>query len=92
MKIPYGYYLNRQNEIAIDLAKAEAVVMIYDMYIEGASLRKISQKLNEKGYLSPSGKSTWSAQAINNIISNSKYIGIVSMEKFIEASFVKEGR
>ena len=92
MKIPYGYYLNHQNEIAIDPAKAEAVVMIYDMYIEGASLRKISQKLSEKGYLSPSGKSLWSAQAINNIISNSKYIGIVSMEKFIEASFVKEGR
>ena len=92
MKIPYGYCLNHQNEIAIDPAKAEAVVMIYDMYIEGSSLRKISQKLSEKGCLSPSGKSTWSAQAINNIICNSKYVGIVSMEKFIEASFVKEGR
>jgi len=88
MKIPYGYCLNHQNEIAIDPAKAEAVVMIYDMYIEGSSLRKISQKLSEKGYLSPSGKIMWSAQPINNIISNSKYIGIVSMEKFIEASFV----
>ena len=88
MKIPYGYCLNHKNEIAIGPAKAEAVVMIYDMYIEGSSLRKISQKLSEKGYLSPSGKSMWSAQPINNIISNSKYIGIVSMEKFIEASFV----
>ena len=92
MKIPYGYWLNKQNEIEIDPTKAEAVVMIYDMYIEGVSLRKISQKLSEKGYTSPSGKSMWSAQAINNIISNSKYIGIVSMEKFIEASFVKEER
>ena len=68
MKILYGYCLNHKNEIAIDPAKAEAVVMIYDMYIEGSSLRKISQKLSEKGYLSPSGKSLWSAQAINNII------------------------
>lgn len=92
MKIPYGYCLNKQNEIEIDPTKAEAVVMIYDMYIEGVSLRKISQKLSEKGYTSPSGKSMWSAQVINNIISNSKYIGIVSMEKFIEASFVKEER
>ena len=92
MKIPYGYYLDQQNKISIDPAKAEVVVMIYDMYIEGASLRKISQKLSEKGCPSPSGKSTWSAQAIKNIICNSKYIGIVSIEKFIEASFVKEER
>ena len=92
MKIPYGYCLNNQNEIELDPVKAEAVVMLYDMYIEGVSLRKIAQKLSEMGYLSPTGKSTWSAQAINNIICNSKYVGIVSMEKFIEASFVKERR
>lgn len=92
MKIPYGYYLNEKNEITIDKVKAEEVVMIYDMYIEGISLRKISQKLSDKGYLSPSGKNAWSAQVIDNIISNSKYIEIVSFEKYIEACFVKEGR
>ena len=42
MKIPYGYYLNDKNEVSIDPAKADAVIMIYDMYIEGISLRKIS--------------------------------------------------
>ena len=48
MKIPYGYYFNDKNEVSIDPAKADAVIMIYDMYIEGISLRKISQKLSEK--------------------------------------------
>ena len=82
MKIPYGYYLNDKNEVSIDPTKADAVIMIYDMYIEGISLRKISQKLSEKGYLSPSGKNAWPAQAIDNIVCNSKYVGIVSFEKY----------
>ena len=95
MKIPYGYYLNDKNEVSIDPAKADAVIIIYviyDMYIEGISLRKISQKLSEKGYLSPSGKKVWSAQVIDNIVCNSKYVGIVSFEKYVEACFVKEER
>ena len=92
MKLPYGYYLNEKNEVTIDSTKKNAIIMIYDMYAKGTSLRKISQALNKNGYLSPSGKSTWSAQAIDNIICNSKYIGIVSWEKYIEACFAKEDR
>ena len=92
MKIPYGYYLNEKSEVSIDPTKADAVIMIYDMYIEGISLRKISQKLSERGYLSPSGKNAWSAQAIDNIVCNSKYVGIVSFEKYVQACFVKEAR
>ena len=84
MKIPYGYYLNDKNEVSIDSAKADAVIMIYDMYIEGISLRKISQKLSEKGYFSPSGKNAWPAQAIDNIVCNSKYVGIVSFENMLK--------
>ena len=92
MKLPYGYYLNEKNEVTIDSTKKNAIIMIYDMYAKGTSLRKISQALNKNGYLSPSGTSTWSAQAIDNIICNSKYIGIVSWEKYIEACFAKEDR
>lgn len=48
--------------------------------------------LNEKGYLSPTDKSNWSAQSIDNIVRNSKYIPIVSFEKYIDACFAKERR
>ena len=34
MKIPYVYYLNDKNQVSIDPTKADAVIMIYDMYIE----------------------------------------------------------
>ena len=68
MKIPYGLYLNEKNEVSIDNDKVNVIVMIYDMYIDGVSLRKISNMLNEKGYSSPTGKSNWSAQTIDNII------------------------
>ncbi len=92
MKAPYGYYLNENGEVVIDNKEATVVTMIFDMYIAGVSLRKISQKLSEEGYNSPSGKSTWSAQTIDNIIGNSKYIAIVSIEKYFEACFVKDRR
>ena len=92
MKIPYGLYLNEKNEVCIDNEKANVIVMIYDMYIDGVSLRKISNMLNEKGYSSPTGKSDWSAQSIDNIIRNSKYIPIVSFEKYIDACFARECR
>lgn len=40
MKIPYGLYLNEKNEVCIDNEKANVIVMIYDMYIDGVSLKK----------------------------------------------------
>lgn len=92
MKIPYGYYINENNEVNIDIDKAEAVKLIYDMYIDNISLRKISEELSKRGFMSPSGNAKWSAQAIDNIISNKKYIGIVSFERFVDACFAKEQR
>ena len=92
MKIPYGLYLNEKNEVCIDNERAKVIAMIFDMYIDSISLRKISNMLNEKGCFSPTGKSNWSAQSIDNIIRNSKYIPIVSFEKYIEACFARERR
>ena len=46
-------------------------------------LRKISQKVIGKGYLSPSGARHMVCEVIDNIICNSKYIGIVSFEKYV---------
>lgn len=92
MKIPYGLYLNEDNEICFDPEKREAIIMMYNMYIDGFSLRKIAEALKAKGYLSPTNKADWTAQSINNVICNSKYIPIVSFEKYVEACFAREAR
>lgn len=92
MKIPYGYFINDNNEVNVDGNKAEAVKLIFDMYIDNISLRKISDELSSRGFLSPSGKNKWSAQAIDNIISNKKYIPIVTFERFVDACFAKDRR
>lgn len=92
MKIPYGLYLNEDNEICFDPEKREAINMMYDMYIEGFSLRKIAEALKVNGYLSPTGKTDWTPQSIDNVMHNSKYIPIVTFEKYVEACFAREVR
>ena len=92
MKIPYGYYYNDQGVITIDKEKAKVIQMIFDMYITGLSLRTISQKLSECNILTPTGKQKWSAETIDKMISNKKFIPIISFKRFVEACFEKERR
>ena len=65
--------------------EANVVSLIYDMYLAGNSLRKISAELFDGGIKSPPGHDNWSAQYIDNILSSKKYIDIVSLERFFAA-------
>lgn len=53
---PYGYKIdpNDKHHLVIDEDTADVVKMIFDMFVSGNGYRKIVQKLNEKGILSPS--------------------------------------
>ncbi|MBO4693128.1 MAG: recombinase family protein [Clostridia bacterium] len=91
MKIIYGYQVVG-DRICIKEDEAEAIKLIYDMYLDGCSLRKISDELFNIDIKSPSGKDRWSAQYIDNVLSSKKYIDIVSFEKFYETCIIKDGR
>ena len=43
--LPYGYYLDENGDLKIDLKKANEVRKIYDMYIETQSIRHIAGEL-----------------------------------------------
>ena len=67
----------------------------------GLSLDQLFNKEIEecRGIIASDAKDVYSydekvriAQAIDNIVCNSKYVGIVSFEKYVEACFVKEAR
>ena len=91
MKLPYGYVLDGE-EIIIHEEKAEVVRSIFEYYLAGASLGKVVEMLHTKGVPSPSGNSKWARAAVNNLLSNAKYIPIVGMEAYMDVQFERNRR
>ena len=91
MRIIYGYQV-AGDRICIKEDEAKAIKLIYDMYLDGCSLRKIADELFSRDIKSPSGKDRWSAQYIDNVLSSKNYIDIVSFDKFYETCIEKDCR
>lgn len=82
----YGYCVDESGQPQIDPVKGEAVRVIYEQYLRGASLRMIKEHLEEKQYPSPSRGGNWNIGQIRYILSNEKYCGDVLMQK----TFIKD--
>ncbi len=90
----YGYTTAADGEIVINEAEAKNVRWIFERYLNGDSLGKISAGLEKQDVLSPTGKSKWNREAISKLLSNEKYIGSVLLQKtmsFGGAQFKNEG-
>lgn len=79
----YGYHNNENGELEIVSEEAEAVRLIFELYLNGASLNKIQDELHQRGIPSPSGRDTWCRQSINILLSNEKYSGDVLLMKSV---------
>lgn len=77
---PIGYKWNYDDDkpvIEIDNDTVHIVKEIFAKYLELKSIGKVQKYLKEKGYTTQRGKD-FSAQAINNILTNDFYKGIVT--------------
>lgn len=83
MRIPYGFNLTSLGTLEIKETEAEAVRMIFDYYLAGASLGKVVDMLYTKQISSPTGKTKWTRAAVDHLLSNSKYIAIVGLESYM---------
>lgn len=92
MRIPYGFNLTSIGTLEIKENEAEIVRLIFDYYLAGASLGKVVDMLYKKQILSPTGKAKWTRAAVDHVLSNSKYISIVSFEPFTDVQFEKSAR
>ena len=81
----YGYGTDPDSELVINPDEAAVVRRIFERYLSGDSLGKIAAGLEEQGIPSPTGKSTWSREALNKLLSNEKYTGRVLLQKTISA-------
>jgi len=93
MKTPYGYSRYDFGMVTINQEQAVIINLIYDLYLQGKSLGGIVNTLKERGIPSPTGKPVWVGAAINNILSNGRYVPhIISEDCFGEAQFEKVRR
>ena len=93
-----GYMRNLNGEIEIHPLEMPIVNIIFQAYLDGNSLGKISKMLNEMNIPSSSGKSVWGKQIIDNLLSNEKYVGneiypqVVSRDLFDDVQMEKQNR
>jgi len=93
MRTPYGYIRHETGAISINQEQAAMVNLIYDLYLQGKSLGGIADALKEQGVPSPTGKPIWVRAAIDNVLSNRKYVPhIISENLFWETQHEKDRR
>lgn len=72
---PLGYDIDENKHLVVNEHEAEAVKIIFDMYISGYSYQNIADYLNSKGYKTKAGKSFRSKTSFLDILNNEKYTG-----------------
>jgi DNA invertase Pin-like site-specific DNA recombinase len=70
---PYGY-VHSNGTLEIKHDEAETVRMMYEMRIDGLSLKEIAEKLNANGVQAKQG-GQWNKQSVHKILQNPLYAG-----------------
>ena len=86
----YGYRKGENGQPEIIPEEAEIVRFIYNQFLAGDSTRMIKKKLDEMHVTTVTGKTTWSAQAINRILINEKYCGDALLQKTFVADCISK--
>lgn len=87
-----GYTKDENGHLIIDPEQAEVVKRIYREYLEGYSMKKIAQHLEEDGILTGAGRKKWHVSTINKILRNEKYIGDALLQKTYTVDFLTRKR
>ncbi len=75
---PYGYRWDGQRLIVVP-EEAEVVKKIYELYLSGNGVSRITSFLNKKGFTV--GEEQWNSNRVRYILSNEKYIGDCMLQK-----------
>lgn len=88
-RVCFGYNQNEHGDLVINPTEAEIVKWMFERYLSGASLGKIADELYKKGIPSPTGRERWNREAIDKLLSNEKYVGVVLLQKTISVMGVQ---
>jgi DNA invertase Pin-like site-specific DNA recombinase len=78
----YGFNISK-GEFTINEKEAEAVRLIFGLYLNGTSYQEMINILHKKGIPSPYGKEYWSHHTIQGILVNEKHCGNSMIRKTV---------
>jgi site-specific DNA recombinase len=84
----FGYCHDQNGSLVVNAAQAEIVRLIFDLRLEGWSLRQIANELAIRGIKSPRGSQRWGPETLNKILANEKYTGNVLLQKTVVEDFL----
>lgn len=91
-RICYGFNKRHDGEW-IRNNDAANVLMIFNQYLQGKSIRDIIKLLKEMGIPSSTGKTEWSPRAIEKVLANESYVDrLISAEMFNQSKKERERR
>ena len=77
-QIPFGYYIDENQKLAVDQTLAPIVLEAFTMYADGYLIKDIVKRFDEKGIVTRLGKKMsykMSYNMIQYMLTNRKYIG-----------------
>ena len=83
-----GYTKNEDGDLVIVPEEAEIVKLIFRLYLEGYSAKKISQYLEENGIKTATGQDKWYDSVIFKMLRNEKYMGDALLQKTYTIDFM----
>lgn len=87
-----GYTKDSDGHLVIDTEQAEVVKRIYREYLEGLSMKKIAEGLEQDSILTGAGKTKWYDSTINKILRNEKYMGDALLQQTVTTDFLTKKR
>ena len=94
-RIPFGYRMEKA-AIVCEKAEAEAVKLIFTLYLDGSSLKQIAEEMMRRGIRYHQENPEWNKSTVKRILENRRYLGdevfpgIISEEDFFEAQSLKQ--
>lgn len=76
-----GYEKGEDGNPKIVPEEAETVRLIYDLFLDGLTYRKIAETLSERGLKNAKGSTDWTHSNVASILQNEKYTGDALLQK-----------
>ena len=83
-----GYEKGEDGNPKIVEKEAKIVSLIYQLFLEGKSIRNIANLLTEQKVPTPKGKEKWAVSTIKSILKNEKYKGDALLQKSYTIDFL----
>ena len=94
INLPYksflGYTKGEDGLPKIVEKEAEIIRQIYQLFLEGKTIRTIAETLTAQTIPTPRGKTKWSVSSIQSILQNEKYKGCALLQKTFTVDFLSK--